>query len=134
MADWLSFIGTKTITVAVLLERGFEKAAEAKVNDYVAALTKESLLKKIEALGVILKCSITTSNVRDYVYNPIRLGGIDSLRHELAHGRKKSYTIANAESDIVYLYRTAFHFLVLVVDRYNLRGAYRPKPKKTAAD
>ena len=128
-AAWLSLIGFKTIPIATLLDPGFEPAAEAKLNDYVAALHKESLLDKIDILAKLLKRSITSSNVRDYTYDPTRLAHIDLLRHQLAHHRKKDYTPEQAESDLVYLYRTSFHFLDLVVHRYDLHGAYRPKPK-----
>ena len=122
-------VGSKTIPIAALLDPGFEPAAEAKLNDYVAALHKESLLDKIDVLAKLLKRSITSSNVRDYTYDPTRLADIDLLRHQLAHHRKKDYTPEQAESDLVYLYRSSFHFLDLVVHRYDLHGAYRLKPK-----
>ncbi len=126
VAAWLAFIGNKTITVAVLLDTGFESAAETKLNDFIAALNMESLLTKIETLAKLLKRSISRSRVQDYTYDLIRLGQIDTLRHDLAHHRKKDYTLDQAESDLVYLYRTAFHFLDLVVHRYDLHGAHRP--------
>jgi hypothetical protein len=126
---WLSIIGSKTIAISALLDPGIESAAEAKLNDYVSTLRKESLPNKIEILVKLLKRSITTSNVRNYTYAPIRLADIDSLRHDLAHHLKKDYTLEQAELDLVYLYRTSFHFLDLVVHRYDLRGACRPKSK-----
>src|SRR6266487_703319 len=104
---WLGLISNKTIPILTFLESGLEHAVYAK----------------------LLKRSITTSNIRDYTYDPVRLTTIDTLRHNLAHHRKKDYTLEQAESDIVYLYRTSFHFLDLVVHRYDLYGAYRPKPE-----
>jgi hypothetical protein len=124
---WLPFISNKTIPIATLIETGFESAAEAKLSDFVTSLGKESLFAKVDTLAKLLKRSITKSSVRDYTYDPVRLTTIDTLRHNLAHHRKKDYTLEQAESDIVYLYRTSFHFLDLVVHRYDLHGAYRPK-------
>jgi len=126
---WLGLISNKTIPILTLLESGLEPAVEAKLNDFVATLRKESLLTKVDTLAKLLKRSITTSNIGDYTYDPVRLTTIDTLRHNLAHHRKKDYTLEQAESDIVYLYRTSFHFLDLVVHRYDLYGAYRPKPE-----
>jgi hypothetical protein len=126
-AAWLPLIGTKTIPISTLLDSGIEPAAEAKLNDYVATLRNESLPNKIAILAKLLKRSITSSNVRDYAYDPTRLGGLDILRHRLAHHRKKDYTLDQAEADLVYLYRTAFHFLDLVVHHYDLHGAHRPE-------
>jgi hypothetical protein len=128
IAAWLAFIANKTISVSTLLDSGLEPAAEGRLYDFVATLTKESLLTKIDTLAKLLKCSITTSSVRDYIYDADRLSQLDKLRHHLAHHRKKDYTLDQAESDLVYLYRTALHFLDLVVQRYDLYGAYRPKP------
>jgi len=127
IAAWLAFIANKTILVSTVLESEFESAAETKLNDFVAALTKGSLLTKIDTLAKLLKRSINKSGVQDYTYDPDRLEQIDTLRHELAHHRKKDYTLDQAESDLVYLYGTALHFLDLVVHRYDLYGAYRPK-------
>ncbi len=126
---WLGLIANKTITVSALLDTGIEPAAETKLKEFVTSLSKESLLTKVNTLAKLLKRSITKSNVSDYTYDPDRLDQIDRLRHDLAHHRKKDYTLDQAESDLVYLYRTAFHFLDLVVHCYDLHGAPRPKPE-----
>jgi hypothetical protein len=131
-AAWLAFLGNKQILVSTLVETGFESAAESKLNDFVDALSKESVLTKINTLAQLLKGSIATSNLRDYTYDPVRLTKIDSLRHELAHHRKKDYTLEQAEADVVFLYRTSFHFLDLVVHRYDLHGAHRPRQQTEA--
>lgn len=131
-ASWLPVISSKTIPISTLLDPGFERALEFKLNDHMATLAKESLLLKINVLTRILKCSITTSSVIDYTYNNGRITEIDSLRHVLAHHNKKDYTIDQAEADIVYVYRTAFHFLDLVTHRYELLGAYRPSSEAVA--
>ncbi len=127
ITSWLPFIGGKTILLSTLLESGIEPAAETKLNDFVATVSKEGLLAKIDLLAKLLKRNITESNVRGYAYNPERLTGIDILRHQLAHHRKKDYSLEKAEADIIYLYRTSFHFLDLVVHHYDLYGANRPK-------
>jgi hypothetical protein len=125
---WVALISDKTIPILKLRESGLEPAVEARLNDFVAALRKESLRTKIDTLAKLLKRSITTSNIRDYTYDPDRLTEIDRLRHDLAHHRKKDYTLEQAESDLVYLYHTSFHFLDVVVHHYDLQGANRPKP------
>lgn len=124
---WLGFVSSKTIPISALIESGIEPTLEAKLNDYIATLQKEGLLSKFDLLAKLLKCSITKSSVLNYTYDPERLKTLDLLRHELAHHRKKDYGVDSAEADTTYLYRTAFHFLDLVVHRYDLRGAHRPK-------
>jgi hypothetical protein len=127
IGSWLPFISSKNIPISVALDSELESVVEAKLNDFVAALHKEGLMDKIQHLAKLLKRSITTSSIINYTYEPKRLSGLDSLRHELAHHRKKDYSIQTAEADITYLYRTAFHFLDLVVHTYELYGANRPK-------
>jgi hypothetical protein len=132
ISAWLDFIANKTITVSALRDTGIEPAAEMKLNDFVNSLSKEGLLTKVDTLAKLLKRSITKSSVRDYSYDPVRLSQIDDLRHKLAHHRKKDYSLDQAESDLVYLSRTALHFLILVVGCYGLHGTYRPKPETGA--
>jgi hypothetical protein len=127
IASWLLLIGTKKVPLSTVLEGKIESSIEAKLNDFIAVLHKERLLIKIDYLAKLLKVSITKSSIIDYTYDSKRLTDIDTLRHQLAHHRKKDYSVDIAEVDITYLYRTAFHFLDLVVHRYDLHGAYRPK-------
>jgi hypothetical protein len=129
IGPWLSFVSTKTIPLSTLLDSGIGPAAEAKLNDYVAALKKEGLLTKIDLLAKLLRRSITKSSVLNYTYDPERIKTLDLLRHELARHRKTDYGVDSAEADTTYLYRTAFHFLDLVVHRYDLHGAHRPKTR-----
>jgi hypothetical protein len=124
---WLGFVSGKTISISAFIEFGIEPNLETKLDDYIATLQKEGLLSKIDLLSKLLKRSITNSSVLNYTYDPVRLKTLDLLRHELAHHRKKDYGIDSAEADTTYLYRTAFHFLALVVDRIDLHGAHRPK-------
>jgi hypothetical protein len=124
--SWVGFLSTKTIPVATILDSNVEVALEAKLKEFVEDIQKQSLLFKIEKLSKLLKRSITKSSVKNYTYDATRLQSIDDLRHELAHHQKKDYTIKQAEEDMRYLYRTAFHFLDLTVDKYNLQGQWRP--------
>jgi hypothetical protein len=127
IAPWLSFIGTKVVSVSAILEIGLEPAIEARLNKFIEALRKEGLLIKIDYLAKVLKCSILKSSIVNYTYDSKRLEDIDTLRHEFSHHRKKDYRVETAQADITYLYRTALHFLDLVVDHYDLHGAQRPK-------
>jgi hypothetical protein len=127
IAPWLSFIGNKDISIVAIVKDEFEPAIETKLNKFIASLHNEGLLNKVDYLANVLKCSIVKSGVIDYTYDPKRIKRIDTLRHDLSHHRKKDYTIETAQADITYVYRTAFHFLDLVVHRYDLYGAQRPE-------
>jgi hypothetical protein len=127
IAPWLSFIGNKDVSISAILETRLEPAVEAKLNKFIASLHKEGLLTKVDYLAKVLKCNICKSSVIDYTYDSERLAGIDTLRHQLSHHRKKDYGIETGQVDITYVYRTALHFLDLVVHHYDLYGAQRPK-------
>jgi len=129
MNTWVSFVSAKTIPISAILDAAVEAALETKLKDFVEDLHKQSLMFKIEQLAKLLKRSITKSCVKDYMYDASRLQAIDDLRHQLAHHRKKDFTVEAAEQDIRYLYRTAFHFLVLTTERYDLRGQRRADHK-----
>jgi len=127
ITPWLSFIGNKDVSISAIVKDGLEPAIETKLNKFIASLPKEGLLDKVDYLAKILKCSISKSGVVDYTYDSARLKRIDTLRHDLSHHRKKDYRIETAKADITYVYRTALHFLDLVVHHYDLYGAQRPK-------
>jgi len=129
IAPWLSFIGNKDVSISAIVKDELEPAIETKLKQFIASLHKEGLLKKVDYLAKVLECSISKSTVRDYTYDSERLKRIDTLRHDLSHHRKKDYGIEAAEADITYVYQSAFHFLDVVVHRYDLRGAHRPKCK-----
>jgi hypothetical protein len=122
---WMSFIESKQIPISTI-RNDLETGLATKLEVYIIELHRESLLIKIGQLEKLLKRSITQSAVKDYVYDASRLRALDKLRHDLAHQSKKDYTIEEAQSDITYLYNTAFHFLVLTVERYDLQGQWRP--------
>ncbi|HEY4273097.1 MAG TPA: hypothetical protein VGM65_13945 [Candidatus Udaeobacter sp.] len=127
IAPWLLLIRNKDVSISAIVETGLEPAIETKLNKFIVSLHKEGLLDKIDYLAKVLKCSISKSNIIDYTYDSERLNRIDTLRHQFSHHRKKDYRIETAQADITYVYRTALHFLDLVVHHYDLYGAQRPK-------
>jgi hypothetical protein len=127
IAPWLSLIRNKEVSISAIVETGLEPAIETKLDKFIASLRKQGLLDKIDYLARVLGCNISKSNVIDYIYDSERLQRIDTLRHQLSHHQKKNYRIETAKADNDYVYRTALHFLGLVVHHYDLYGAQRPK-------
>ncbi len=123
---WLSLIGKKSIEISNVLENGIEHAVGVKLDEYFETFRNKSLIDKIDILARLLKCKITTSHVINYTYSADRIKSLDQLRHDFAHHKQQNYSLEQAESDLVYLYDTAHHFLDLVVSRYDLVGTSRP--------
>ena len=125
---WLSKITKKSIPVSDLAAGSVDKALDRKLDMFFAEETKNGVLALINLLNSFLKVDVTRANIPGYAYSFDRIEQIDSLRHDFAHFRRKPYTPTQADDDILYMYRTAMHFLLLVMNCYGLKAQERPKP------
>ena len=124
---WVQKIGKKTVALEELAAVSFAELASQKLASHLTELKEKSLIKKISEFESMVRLSHAPSEVRGFIYDVEEIRRLDDLRHAFAHRRLTSYDVSEAEKDIEYLFRTAFHFLTLLLRKYDLKGAYRPK-------
>jgi len=91
------------------------------VDDYLAQLEKESILKKADVLHQIIKPGNYQTTVREYAYSRDRLQLIDRARHDAVHRLRFREGFAEIDDTIDYLRKTVVYFMGLIHRRYGLK-------------
>jgi hypothetical protein len=117
---------SKNVEVSTLIQGGVEKTLEEKLQKVCDEIQRLGLMSKIQKLLGILKVDAGKSEFDGYSFDLVKLKKIDDCRHDFAHRRRKEYSRADAEADLLYLVMTGFHLLTLTMRRFGITGALRP--------
>ncbi len=119
--DFYVFISAKKVALDDINGRSFDEVCARFIEAHIAALEKESLLKKIETLFQICRPPAHFAPLNDYKYSCDRLGQLDRLRHSIVHSPDEFPQLPMGEADIEYLWKTSSFLFGLVNHRYDVR-------------
>jgi len=119
--DWKPLVEKRTISVGELQGKTFDDVLRLKVDDYLQALEREALPKKVNVLHSICKPKPGYSRIRGYRYDEDELVRIDNIRHEYVHGRGRRQPIEDIEPVLKYMLDTGNNLFGLVNDRYDVK-------------
>ncbi len=92
-----------------------------KIDKYLEDLERKSLITKIDQLYKMCKPSGKHSFIRNYKFDQAKIKEIDTLRHEIIHGKGLSAPLPDCTQKIKYLLDTTNNLMGLVNDKYNVR-------------
>ena len=119
--DWKSFVKNRKVAVAEVEGRTFDEILKVKVDDYLGALERESLPKKVDHIYDVCRPEAGYSRIRNYRYDRSELVRIDNLRHDCVHGRLPRQPVPAIEAVLRYMLDTGNNLLGLINDRYDVR-------------
>jgi hypothetical protein len=119
--DWEPDISNKQVPFAVVRGASFEQIRAAKLDEVLKDLEMKSLREKIDRLHARCQPAKGWSPMNEYAFDLERIVRIDKLRQDIVHGEALGQTIANADDEFDYMYRTCMYFMVLVNLKDNLK-------------
>src|SRR2546427_6258116 len=120
-SDWEERISDKQIKLASVKTTPYETLLRERLHDHLAALEKESMLKRTEALLAVCQPPAGYVGVNGYTWDRTELARIDQLRHDLIHGRLAAPPPTEVERDIEFLVKTGLYFWTMLNAKYNVK-------------
>jgi hypothetical protein len=138
-AEWEVCITNQKASIAELRKQGLEALVNSKLQTYVDALARESLLKRADVLFRICKPVADFAPVGGYSFDRAHLVAIDEQRHRVTHGLRNAAPIVECEQELQYLTKTGIFFAAMVNARFGVKinplyalGLELPIPAPTA--
>ncbi len=119
-APWEQKVENRKVTLHDLRERGQEEMSRELVEGYLTELSKESIVKKADALLSVLQPDDIGSIIPGLQFDRESLEEVDTLRHECAH-REIKKEIPDLQGNIALLENVVRLFIKLAEQKHNLR-------------
>lgn len=119
--DWEPFVRDQKVALKELQGAVVADLMRARVAEYIEALAKEGLLKRIDRLWAVCKPPATEELIGNYTFDRVHLEAIDRLRHQLVHGDHLGTPISDIHDTLDYLFRTGLFVFTMVNHRYDVR-------------
>jgi antitoxin HicB len=119
--DLIRYIDQRRVPLSELRETSFEQLRARELTQYLEALERESLLKKMDIIFAACRPSPKFVGVRKYHYDRNRIATLDNLRHDYVHGSALGKSLPQGEDDLKYLQDTTTFLFTLVHRRYKLQ-------------
>jgi hypothetical protein len=119
--DWLELVNKRKVSIAEVEQATKYRVLLRCVDDYLAQLERESILKKADVLHQVIKPGNYQTTVRNYAYSRERLELIDRARHDAVHRLRFREGFGEIDDTIDYLRKTVVHFMGLLHRRYGLQ-------------
>jgi hypothetical protein len=119
--DWLELVKNRKVSIGEVEQATKYRTLLRSVDDYLAQLERESILKKADILHQVIKPGNYQTTVREYAYSRDRLQLIDRARHDAVHRLQFREGFAEIDHTIDYLRKTVVYFMGLIHRRYGLK-------------
>jgi hypothetical protein len=119
--DWLELVKNRKVSIGEVERTTKYRTLLKSVDDYLAHLERESILKKADVLHQVFKPGNYRTTVRDYAYSRDRLQLIDRARHDAVHRLRFREGFGEIDDTIDYLRKTVVYFMGLLHRRYGLK-------------
>lgn len=119
--DWLPLMGNRKVSIAQVEQATKYRTLLKSLDEYLAQLERESILKKGDVLHQALKPGNYKTVIRDYKYSRERLESIDQARHDAVHKLRFREGFGEIDITIDYLRKTVGYFMDLLNHRYGLK-------------
>jgi hypothetical protein len=117
---WQPFVDGQEERLSVLRDRGYEAVAKDRIDAFVAALSRESMLKKTDRLFQVCQPERAYSRV-GYRFDRARLAEVDNVRHDIVHRNRPRTPIQDVDGSIDFLNETGLFFFGMVNHCFGLR-------------
>ncbi len=120
-SSWRTFLEKKKVNFKDIQSKSAQEIETEAVSSHVAAIERESLIKKIETLHAVCKPPKNFSPVDDYTFDAARLKVLDQQRHDIVHGLLPLTTSVSV-SEIEFLRKTALYLAALVSNAFDVKA------------
>lgn len=136
--DWDVFVGERRVTMSRVKEAAYEELRGDELRKHLDALSKESLIKRVDRLYALCRPEAGLELIAGYVFDRDRLVAVDETRHDIIHGVGTNTAVSGVEPLLEFIFRTGLHLFALVNWRYDLKldvGLYfELAPKRSGGD
>lgn len=110
----------KQVTLEDVEASSYDELLAVKVGGYLSGLEKESLLCKLDVLHKLCQPDTGFESVPGYRYDRGRIEGLDTLRHDLVHGRDVLRPLPHGDDDLEYLKNTTTYAFAMINHRFGV--------------
>jgi hypothetical protein len=119
-SDWTPIIADKKVSFTSV-GRSPEEIRDELIEEKLAQLERESLLKKVDLLFRLCPPPPAFAPINNYEFDRERLKKIDDDRHGIIHKDGLGRPIAKIDGDLDFISGTANYLLALVNQRYGVQ-------------
>jgi hypothetical protein len=122
--DWEQDLKTTTIPLLDTKEKSYDQLLQAKINDRLWRLERESLFMKLDRLYARCNPPPGWSPMKGYTYDKDLLVRFDEQRHDIVHGKALGQTPTKfpaTDNNLAYIHRTGLYFLGLMNFKYGFQ-------------
>lgn len=119
--DWESQLDNRKVNFSQLREKPYENLRQDLIDGRLAQLERESLITKIDLLFNLCQPPRDFDPIGNYVYDRERLLRIDGQRHRIIHQNGFGEKLADVDSDLEFVSKTASYLMSLVNHRYGVQ-------------
>lgn len=120
-STWDNRIARKQVPFERLSSASLDDIRQQLVDEYLKALDRDSLPKKIETLLGACRPPKDFSPLEDFSFDGDRIQFLDAQRHDLVHGALPLKSAVSADQ-IDFLQKTALYLVAMVSHAYGLRA------------
>lgn len=120
-SSWAALVQKKKLELQEIREATYDQILQEKVEEYLQALDRQSLLTKIDRLFAVCKPPEKFAPIRDYEFDRVRLTDFDNIRHEIVHGEVPNKPLPNGDADIWFLLSSANYLMAIVNEGFGLK-------------
>jgi len=114
-------VGRKTVALEEVRESGYEQLVRGKVEEYLDALDRRSLMEKVGILHDLCRPNSDFARRTGCVYDQERLQKLDRIRHDIVHGREVATPLPEGDDDLKFLHGVCNYFFLLVNQQYGVK-------------
>jgi hypothetical protein len=119
--DLMPYIEKKRVSLSQVKEASFTELRDNEIHDFLLALERESLIKKLDTIFSICRPPQHFVGMEHYRYDRERIVALDKLRHDYVHRTIINTRLPHGDDDLWYLFKTTHYLLPLVNQRYGIR-------------
>lgn len=119
--DYEPFVAGRKAKMEDIKALPYDDLLARQVDDYLAWIEKESLLRKLDLLHKLCQPGDAFRKNCEHRYERDRVEQLDAIRHDVVHGRDVAAPLPHGDEDIEYMKRTSSYLLELVHHRYDVR-------------
>lgn len=130
--DWEQQLDKRKVDFNQLREKPYERVRQELIELRLNQLERESLITKVDILFSLCRPAQDFEPIKNYFYDRERLLRIDGQRHRIIHENGFGELLADVDSDLEFVSKTANYLMSLVNSRYGVQiSTFRLAGNKT---